>query len=136
MDDIAASREIAVRLVRAAECLKADFAEAVVPFGLSVPAARALLLMDEPIPMRVLSDRLSCDQSYITRIADELEERRLIKRAPGTDRRVQLLKLTPAGMRMRSSVFEAVTATNRVALRLSPADRSALNSALGLLLPE
>ena len=136
MDDIAASREIAVRLVRTAERLKADFAEAVVPFGLSVPAARALLLMDEPIPMRVLSDRLACDQSYITRIADELETHGLIQRTTGADRRVQLLQLTPGGVRMRGSVFEAVAATNRVALRLSAADRSALDRALELLLPE
>jgi DNA-binding MarR family transcriptional regulator len=136
VDEIAAAREIAVRLVRTAELLKADFAEAVAPFELSVPAARALLLMDEPIPMRVLSDRLSCDQSYITRIADELETRGLIQRVAGTDRRVQLLKLTRAGVRMRGSVFNAVTATNRVALCLGPAERRALDGALRLLLPE
>jgi DNA-binding MarR family transcriptional regulator len=136
MDDVVASREIAVRLVQAAERLKDDFAEAVAPFTLSVPAARALLLLDEAAPMRELSDRLACDQSFITRIADELESRRLVQRVPGADRRVQMLKLTRTGVRMRNSVFEAVTANNRVQLRLSRAEREALDRALQRLLPD
>jgi len=134
MDDINASRELGVRLVQAAERLKADFAEAILPFELSVPAARALLLMDEPVPMRVLSDRLTCDQSYITRIADELEGRGFIQRVPGTDRRVQLLKLTRSGIRMRETVFAAVTANNRVQLQLSRAEREQLDHLVALLL--
>ena len=134
MDDINASRELGVRLVQAAERLKADFAEAMLPFELSVPAARALLLMDEPVPMRVLSDRLTCDQSYITRIADELEGRGFIQRVPGADRRVQLLKLTRSGIRMRESVFAAVTANNRVQLHLSRAEREQLDHLVALLL--
>jgi DNA-binding MarR family transcriptional regulator len=136
MDDVVASREIAVRLVQAAERLKDDFAEAVAPFTLSVPAARALLLLDEAAPMRELSDRLACDQSFITRIADELESRGLVQRVPGADRRVQMLKLTRTGVRMRNSVFEAVTANNRVQLRLSRAEREALDRALQRLLPD
>lgn len=136
MDDIAASRETAVRLVRAAERVKADFAKSVAPFGLSVPAARALLLLDEPMAMRDVSDRLACDKSYITRIADELEERGLVQRAPGSDRRVQLLRLTRAGTRMRRSIFEAVAETNRIGLRLSDAERAALDRALQQLLPD
>ncbi|MGI9187580.1 MAG: MarR family winged helix-turn-helix transcriptional regulator [Gaiellales bacterium] len=134
MDDIEATREIAVRLVRAANAVKADFADAVAPLGLSVPSARALLLLDEPMPMRVLSDRLTCDQSYITRIADELEERGLITRAPGEDRRVQILKLTRTGTRMRRTVFAAVSETNRVALRLDASDRAELDALLVRLL--
>jgi DNA-binding MarR family transcriptional regulator len=136
MTEQLSAREIAVRLVQTAERLKEDFAEAVAPFELSVPAARALLLVDDPIPMRVLAERLACDQSYITRIADELEGRGLIQRVPGEDRRVQILKLTRVGARMRDSVFEAVTANNRVQLRLSLAERSALDTTLGRLLPE
>lgn len=136
MDQTNAAREIAVRLVHVAERLKADFAEAVAPFELSVPAARALLLLDEPAPMRVLSERLACDQSYITRIADELETRGLVQRSPGVDRRVQMLTLTRAGTRMRDDVYTAVTANNRVQLRLSRADREALDKVLERLIPE
>jgi DNA-binding MarR family transcriptional regulator len=136
VDDTSAARDTAVRLVHVAEQLKADYAEAVAPFDLSVPASRALLLLDEPVPMRALSERLACDQSYITRIADELENRGLIQRVPGADRRVQILSLTRAGERMRARVFEAVTANNRVQLRLSRAERATLEKVLGSLLAD
>jgi DNA-binding MarR family transcriptional regulator len=133
MDEVGTAREIAVRLVQAAERLKLDFAESIAPFELSVPAARALLLLDEPAPMRVLSDRLSCDQSYITRIADELETRGLIQRTPGADRRVQMLSLTAPGARMREALSTAVSASNRVLLQLSTAERTSLKRILGRL---
>ncbi len=121
-------------LVQAAEQLKADFARSVAPCGLSVPAARALLLLDEPVPMRVLSDRLACDQSYITRIADELESAGLVQRTRGADRRIQILALTDAGTRVRGALATAVSADNRVLSRLHQADRAALRRALQRLM--
>jgi DNA-binding MarR family transcriptional regulator len=136
MDEAGTAREIAVLLVQTAEQLKADFADSIAPFELSVPAARALLLLDEPAPMRVLSDRLACDQSYITRIADELEGRGYIQRTPGTDRRVQMLSLTDDGSRARDSLYTAVTADNRVLLNLNRAERKALERALKQLRPD
>lgn len=136
MDDAVVSREIAVLLVQSAERLKADFARSVAPLGLSVPAARALLLLDEPVPMRVLSDRLACDQSYITRIADELEQGGLVQRTRGTDRRIQLLELTDAGTRVRDVLAIAVSAENRVLSRLGDADRTALREILQRLMSD
>jgi DNA-binding MarR family transcriptional regulator len=130
VDDAGDSRELAVLLVHVAEQLKSDFAEAVEGFGLSVPAARTLLLLDEPAPMGVLSERLACDKSYITRIADELENRGLVQRMPGADRRVQMLSPTRTGARMRDDIYAAVTANNRVHLSLSRTDRVALRKAL------
>jgi hypothetical protein len=47
-----------------------------------------------------------------------------------------MLKLTRTGARMRDSVFEAVTANNRVHLRLSRTERDALDKALQRLLPD
>lgn len=136
MDEAKVSREIAVLVVQAAEQLKADFARSVAPLGLSVPAARALLLLDEPVPMRVLSDRLACDQSYITRIADELEQGGLVRRTRGTDRRIQLLALTDSGTRLRAELATAVSAENRVLSRLDQADRTALQGALQRLMSD
>ena len=136
MDDVAASRSAAVRLVRTAERLKADFALAVEPSGLSTPAARALLLLDEPLPMGTLSGRLACNQSYITRIADELETRGFVRRVPAADRRVQILTLTPSGKRARTSLFTAVTAGDRVQHRLSAAEQEQLDALLRRLLPD
>ena len=135
MDEAGTAREIAVRFVQTAERLKLDFADSIAPFALSVPAARALLLLDEPAPMRVLSDRLACDQSYITRIADELETRGLIQRTPGADRRVQLLSLTASGGQMRDAIFSAVSAGNRILLQLSAEERASLERVLERLLP-
>lgn len=136
MDEAGTARAIAVRLVQTAEQLKADFAGSIAPFELSVPAARALLLLDEPAPMRVLSERLACDQSYITRIADELEARGLIQRTPGADRRVQMLSLTASGAQMRDALYSAVSANNRVLLKLSPAERASLRRVLERLLAD
>ena len=136
MNDAVASRELAVRLVHAAEQLKSDFAQSIAQFDLSVPAARALLLLDEPAPMRVLSERLACDQSYITRIADELEQRGLIQRTPGADRRIQMLMLTSTGTQVRGELFDAVAEGNRVQLRLSKSERQALEKALSQLLAD
>lgn len=135
MDEAGTAREIAVRLVQTAERLKLDFAESIAPFEMSVPAARALLLLDEPAPMRVLSDRLACDQSYITRIADELETRGLVQRTPGADRRVQMLNLTTSGGQMRDAIFSAVSAGNRILLQLSSEERASLERVLERLLP-
>jgi DNA-binding MarR family transcriptional regulator len=84
--------------------------------------------------MRVLSDRLACDQSYITRIADELESAGLVQRTRGADRRIQILALTDAGTRVRGALATAVSADNRVLSRLHQADRAALRRALQRLM--
>lgn len=136
MDEGGVSREIAVLLVQAAEQVKADFARSISPYGLSVPAARALLLLDEAVPMRVLSDRLACDQSYITRIAEELVQAGLIQRTRGADRRIQMLALTDAGTRLRGSLTAAVSADNRVLNRLHDADRTVLRRTLHRLMSD
>src|SRR6266542_4968938 len=80
---------------------KADFAEIVATLGLPVHLARAVLMLTTPAPMRDLAERLACDRSYITNLADQLEERGLVTRIPGEDRRVKLLQLTPAGVALR-----------------------------------
>lgn len=133
VEDVTPTRSLAVRLIQAAEQLKADFATSIAPSGLSVPAARALLMLDEPLPMRTLSDRLACNQSYITRIADELESQGLVKREPGKDRRMQILTLTPSGDRTRAAVLSAALTGDRVQQRLSAADQKALGRLLGRL---
>ena len=68
--------------------------------GLSFSQAHALRLLDteEPMPMSALAERLFCDASNVTGIADRLESRGLIERqSPEGDRRVKGLVLTPAG---------------------------------------
>ena len=64
--------------------------ERLAPYSLSLKHNWALHALDEPMSMSALADRLGIDASYVTTIADQLEERGLIERQPHpTDRRDQ-----------------------------------------------
>ena len=57
--------------------------------------------------MSALADRLGIDASYVTTIADQLEERGLIERQPHpTDRRIKSLAPTPEGRRLREKLAD------------------------------
>ena len=80
----------------------------------------------EAVPMRDLADRLHCDPSNVTFLADRLEERGLIERRPDlSDRRVKLLALTPAGSAVRMRIVQAAATSSPLA-RLSLADQQRL----------
>jgi len=113
---------------------KADFAEIVATLGLPVHLARAVLMLTTPAPMRDLAERLACDRSYITNLADQLEERGLVTRIPGEDRRVKLLQLTPAGVALRDQVSAAVAERALVLRRLTGPERKTLAPLLEKLL--
>src|SRR5216110_3367969 len=54
------------------------------------------------VPMRDLADRWGFDASYVTSLADALEERGLVERRPHpTDRRVKMLAITRKGVQAR-----------------------------------
>src|SRR6266571_663211 len=77
--------------------------------GLSFSQAHALRLLDpdEPMPMSALAERLFCDASNVTGIADRLETRGLVRRQSAEgDRRVKALTITRAGMKLREQVME------------------------------
>jgi len=70
---------------------------------LALPPPVAMALIGGTISMRELGQRLGCERSFITVIADELERRALIQREPDrTDRRVKNLVLTPEGAALRA----------------------------------
>jgi DNA-binding MarR family transcriptional regulator len=79
---------------------------------LTKPLADALWQLEpggEPLPRRVLAERLNCDPSNVTFIADRLEERGLVKRAVGrSDRRVKALALTASGVKIRKKLISAI----------------------------
>lgn len=59
------------------------------------------------VPMGTLADRLSCDASYVTGIADALELRGFVERRPDpSDRRVKQLVLTERGREFKERVEE------------------------------
>lgn len=77
-----------------------DLIDAAADEGLSPPHAFLLLRLQEGRPphLRDLAQHLRCDPSYITSLADRLEERGLAQRRASTeDRRLKALVLTPAG---------------------------------------
>ena len=92
-----------------AQFAKAEFAAIVGGFGLPVHLARAIVMLTTPAPMRDL--------------ADQLEERGLVTRAPGADRRVKLLALTDAGRALRDKVSTATAERSVFLRRLDDAER-------------
>jgi DNA-binding MarR family transcriptional regulator len=66
--------------------------------GVTPPDLLAMFKLDGAIAMKDLARRMSCDASFITAIADNLEKRGYMRREPcQRDRRVKNLVLTPEG---------------------------------------
>jgi DNA-binding MarR family transcriptional regulator len=77
--------------------------------GVSPGVMKTLLHLQpgEGVPMRELGELWQCDASYVTSLADGLEERGLAERRPHpTDRRVKMLVLTQKGVTAREKAFE------------------------------
>jgi MarR family transcriptional regulator, organic hydroperoxide resistance regulator len=106
---------------------------ALADLGLSFSQAHALRLLhpDEPTPMNALADRLFCDASNVTGIADRLEARGLVQRQSlAGDRRVKALTITPDGMRLRESVMELMSQPPDAIAALSEEDQRTLRDIL------
>jgi DNA-binding MarR family transcriptional regulator len=68
-------------------------------FGVAPSDLLALFKLDGALPMKELAQRMGCDASFITVIADALERHGLVRREPSQrDRRVKNLVLTPEGI--------------------------------------
>ena len=133
-DEIAEARRLSRLLVSAAEQAKLRFTVAVEPLGLPVQLARTLLALDAPATMGELADQLGFDPSYITGLADQLEDRGLIERVPGADRRVKILQLTANGHERREQVFAAVNGSLTITQRFTPEERATLAALLERLI--
>lgn len=135
-DRVGEAQELSGMLIHVAERAKADFADVANSLGLPVHLARAVVMLSTPAPMRDLAEQLACDRSYITGIADQLQERGLVERVPGRDRRVKLLQLTDAGVAKRDLIAETVAERALVLRRLDDAQRRALRPLLEALLAD
>src|SRR5947208_6940007 len=77
-----------------------------VEFGFNGSDAIALMKLDAPLTMKELGQRMGCDPSFITTIADSLEKHGLARREPSQrDRRSKNIVLTPEGEAMRARLF-------------------------------
>src|SRR5689334_16240479 len=75
-----------------------------VEFGFNSSDAIALMKLDAPLTMKELGQRMGCDPSFITTIADSLEKHGLARREPSQrDRRSKNSVLTPEGEAMNRS---------------------------------
>lgn len=80
-------------------------------FGLNGSDALALHKIDGPVSMKELSQRLGCDASFVTVIADSLEKHGLARREPSLlDRRRKNLVLTEHGIAVRDQIISEITA--------------------------
>jgi DNA-binding MarR family transcriptional regulator len=77
-----------------------------IEFGLNGSDAFALVKLDAPLTMKELGQRMGCDPSFVTTIADSLEKHQLARREPSLrDRRSKNIVLTPEGEAVRSRLF-------------------------------
>lgn len=87
----------------------------------------ALRTIDNPMPMKELAACMDFDPSYVTVVADRLEQRGLLERQPhATDRRIKNLVLTSKGERLRKSIPEEVWSGETVFSPLTETERADL----------
>lgn len=73
-------------------------------FDVPVSCMKAIRRLDATVTMKDLGARLHCDPSFVTMIADALEQRGLAKREPNpADRRIKNLVLTPRGQDLKAT---------------------------------
>lgn len=107
------------------ETLFAEFAR----LQLTPPHGHALitLLHGGPTRMRDMAEHMACDASYITAVADRLEELGLAERRPAADdRRVKELALTAKGTTVANRLNAVFTEPPAALADLSAKDRAAL----------
>jgi DNA-binding MarR family transcriptional regulator len=80
-------------------------------FGMTGSDIMALLKLEAPMTMKELGQKMGCDPSFITTIADALEKHLLAKREPSQrDRRSKNLVLTREGETVRDRVIREMAA--------------------------
>jgi DNA-binding MarR family transcriptional regulator len=80
-------------------------------YGLNGSDAMALHKLDDPVSMKEFSQRIGCDASFVTVIADSLERQGIARREPSQrDRRVKNVVLTEHGRQVRDAITKEVTA--------------------------
>jgi DNA-binding MarR family transcriptional regulator len=96
-------------------------------FGVPMFCIKAIQRLDESVTMKELGRRMRCDPSFVTMIADELEQRGLARREPSaTDRRIKNLVLTADGLVLKARVERALLDQMPWSRALGAAERESL----------
>jgi DNA-binding MarR family transcriptional regulator len=95
--------------------------------GLSPVSAWALVQLDpaQPMSQKALAERLKCNPSTVVDPTDRLEEAGLvIRKANATDRRVNVLVVTPKGARARDDLIQRLFEPPAAFRRLQAEDQA------------
>ena len=96
-------------------------------FGMTTTDYWALRSVEGPMAMKDLATCMEIDPSYVTVVADRLEELGFIKRQPHpTDRRVKNLVLTTKGERFKETILDEIWTGNHIFTVLSKQERAAV----------
>lgn len=94
--------ELLGQLLRLGDRLAAEF-------GVPLFCLKAVHRLGPSVTMKELGKQLHCDPSFVTMIADTLEERGLARREPNPlDRRLKNLVLTSDGMELKQRLEQAL----------------------------
>jgi DNA-binding MarR family transcriptional regulator len=94
-------------------------------FGVAPSDLLALLKMEGALPMKELAQRMACDASFVTAVADVLERRGLARREPSEhDRRVKNLVLTPEGIAAKERLMRELATRMPWCVKLDDAERT------------
>ncbi|MEV4297655.1 MarR family winged helix-turn-helix transcriptional regulator [Microbispora rosea] len=98
--------------------------------GLTASQGTALCELTRPMTLRELAERMGCEPSNATFVADRLEEQGYLERHPHPDdRRAKQLVLTPKGTELRERLIELLSENSPLA-PLAPEEQDVLQHLL------
>jgi DNA-binding MarR family transcriptional regulator len=93
-------------------------------FGVAPHDLLAMFKLDEVLSMKELAQRMGCDASFVTTVADTLERRGFVRREPSQrDRRVKNLVLTQEGIAAKERLMRELAAKMPWSYALDDAER-------------
>jgi MarR family transcriptional regulator, organic hydroperoxide resistance regulator len=105
------NREILDSLVDLVKQVSATGQAIAADFGIAASDFMAMVKLDGALPMKELAQRMACDASFVTAIADTLERHGFARREPSQrDRRVKNLVLTPEGIAAKERMLSELAA--------------------------
>ncbi|MGW5517449.1 MarR family winged helix-turn-helix transcriptional regulator [Nocardia africana] len=135
-----AQSPLALLIARFVSAYLQDFLTAAEGHGLTLTQAKLLLALNEPpaeLPMRVLADRMACDPSNLTGVADRMESRGLVRRTVNpADRRVKYLASTDAGRELAAQIRGSQVRAYKALAELTAEDEEVLRELLERLVPK
>lgn len=107
--------------------MRSHFEAVSAEFGLAPIEARTLFALQEPTAMGQVAERLGCDASYMTLVADRLESLDYMRREPDpADRRIKRLVITKQGRDLRERMRRRAEHGLPAATGLTSAERRTL----------